>query len=329
MRFMYKGLFFTVFIPFLVAGCGGGGSGGSSPVAVQPSPDDPAGSATGVVTVAITDGPMEDVNELLLHVTHLDFGSANGDVTRLELHGGPTDIDMVALQNGVTHDLIDHASLPAGEYRWMELGVDLDRSEIGLGDGGHHGMTLADVNAFRVQEQFTVHEQEHSEFIIDFDLRYAIQQHHMGGMMGDQFEIHQGLRLMDMEHAGGLTGMIDASLIDINHPDCDPAIGGNWAYLFHGDATEPDDLSYTDTDSVAGPFAMDRVELDSGTGQYRYHFAFVPEGSYRVAFSCSSDWDEPGDDDYPNDPDGRFNFQAFGDPVAVHAGQVTVCDVGR
>ena len=179
-----------------------------------------------------------------------------------------------------------------------------------------------------MQERFTIREDEHSEFIMDFDLRSAVQQHRMGGTMGRQYQLHNGLRLMDVEHAGGLTGTIDPSLLDISHPDCDPAVGGNWAYLFHGDASEPDDLSSTDTDGVAGPFAMDRVELQNGNGEYRYHFAFLPEGSYRVAFSCSSDWDESGDDDYPNDPDGLFHFQAFGRPVAVHAGEVTDYAVG-
>ena len=318
-------------VPFLIAGCGGGGgggSGGSSPVAADPTPDDPAGLRGGIVTVAITDGPMEDIDDLVLHVTHLDFGHANGDVTRLEIRGGPADIDVVALQNGITHDLVDHASLPAGEYHWLELGVDLDHSRIGLSGGGHHGMRLAVADAFRVREAFAIREDQHREFILDFDLRNAVQRHRMGGMLGSQFRLHNGLRLMGIENAGGLTGTIDTSLIDINHPGCDPDIGGNWAYLFHGNASEPDDLSSTETDGAAGPFALDRVELQNGNGEYRYHFAFLPEGSYRLAFSCSSDWDEPGDDDYPNDPDGRFHFQAFGDPVAVRAGEVTVYDVG-
>lgn len=271
---------------------------------------------------------MENIDEAVLRITHVDVGHANGDVTRLQLYGGPSDIDMVALQNGLTRDLIDHASLPAGEYHWMELGVDLDRSGIRLGSGGHHGLRLADADAFRVHQRFRIHEEEHSEFIMDFDLRHAVQQRRMGGMMGARFELHRGLRLMNVEQAGGLTGMVDPALIDINHPGCDPTPGGNWAYLFPGESVEPDDLSATDTDGAAGPYAMDRVELNSGTGEFRYHFAFVPEGSYRIAFSCSGEWDEPGDDDYPNDPDGRFHFEAFTDPVDVRAGRMTEYDVG-
>jgi len=307
---------------FVLGACGGG-SGGSSGTATNPTDE------TGTITVAITDGPMEDAQELMLRVTHVDFGQANGDVIRLQLHDGPADLDMMALQNGLTHDLVDHASLPAGDYRWMELGVDLEHSHIGMPDGGHYGLQLGEPEAFRVEQQFTIRSREHDEFIMDFDLRNAVQHHHMGGMMGDSFELHHALRLMNMEDVGGLTGAIDESLVDINYPDCDPAPGGNWAYLFPGDATQPDDVAETETDGIAGPIATDRVELHEGVGEYRYHFAFLPAGSYRVAFSCSSDWDEPGDDDYPQDPDGRFDFQAFSDPVAVVAGQVTVFDVGQ
>jgi len=300
----------------LVTACGGG-SGGSSGTAASPTDE------TGTITVAITDGPMEEAQELTLRLTHVDFGHANGDVTRLQIHDGPTDVDMISLQNGITHDLVDHASLPAGEYQWMELGVDLEHSHIGLDGGGHYGLQLGDPEAFRINQQFTIRTQEHSEFVMDFDLRNAVQHHHMGGMMGDSFELHHALRLMNVEDAGGLMGSVDDTLIDINHPDCDPALGGNWAYLFPGDATQPDDLAETETDGFSGPIAADRVELHDGSGEYRYYFAFVPEGSYRVAFSCSSDWDEPGDDDYPQDPDGMFGFQAFSGPVEVVAGQMT------
>jgi hypothetical protein len=271
---------------------------------------------------------MEEAQELVLRLTHVDVGHANGDVTRLGLREGPMDLDMLQLQNGLTHDLLDRASLPAGEYHWMELGLDPDRSHIGLQGGGRHGLTMGEQDALRVRERFTIRDGEHEEFVMDFDLRNAVQHHHMGGMMGDRFELHNALRLMHRDEAGGLAGAIDESLIDFNHPDCDPAPGGNWAYLFPGDAAQPDDLAEEDTDGFAGPIATDRVELHPGVGEYRYHFAFLPEGSYRVAFSCSSDWDEPGDDDYPEDPEGEFDFQAFSDPVEVVASQMTIFDIG-
>jgi hypothetical protein len=116
--------------------------------------------------------------------------------------------------------------------------------------------------------------------------------------------------------------MVDPTLIDINHPDCDPADGGNWVYIFPGDATAPDDIAEVESDGVPGPIAADRVDMDPGTGNHLYHFGFLPDGTYRVAFTCSGEWDESGDDDYPSDPDGKFDFHAFTDPITVTAGQM-------
>jgi len=63
------------------------------------------------------------------------------------------------------------------------------------------------------------------------------------------------------------------------------------------------------------------VELDPQTGEHIYHFDFIESGSYRIAFSCSGEWDEQADDDYPADPEGRFDFQFFSNPMNVTAGQ--------
>lgn len=320
---------FLIVLSSIVLTACGGGSGGAPGTTTDTLPDGFSGvpSDSGTITLAITDGPMEEAEELVLHLTHIDFGHENGDVTRVPLHGGPTDLDMMQLQNGVTRHLIDNARLPAGRYHWVEIGVDLGRSHIGLQGGGHHGMELADPEAMRVHREFEIHGGHHDEFVVDFDLRHGVRHHHGGGGMGNRYELHHGLRLMHADNAGGLMGAIDDSLVDINHPDCDPAPGGNWAYLFPGDAAQPDDLAVTDVDGFAGPLATDRVELHHGLGEYRYHFAFLPADTYRVAFSCSSEWDEPGDDDYPMDPDGAFDFQTFSDPIEVVAGQMTVVDI--
>ena len=93
-------------------------------------------------------------------------------------------------------------------------------------------------------------------------------------------------------------------------------------YVFPADADAPDDIADTESDDVPGPIATDRVEMNPGTGAHEYHFGYLPEGSYRVAFSCSGEWDEAGDDDYPADPDGRFDFHHFSGPLDVVAGQM-------
>ncbi len=304
-----------------LAACGGGGA---TPVSQSAN----ASAQTGTVTLAITDGPMEEAYALVLHVTYIEFGHADDGVTRLEPQGGPVSLDMMQLQNGMTHALLERVTVPAGEYHWLHLGIDPDSSYIELQSGAHHQLQLGDANGLRVHEPFEIHASQHAEFVLDFDLRLGVQHHQMGGMMGEQYELRSALHLMHMEDVGGITGTVDATLVDVNHAGCDPALGGNWVYLFPGDATQPDDVAESDTDGMAGPMATDRVELDIGTGEYRYHFAFVPAASYRVAFTCAGEWDEAGDDDYPTDADGRFDFHAFSGPVEVVAGQVREFHIG-
>ncbi len=316
----------AIITPGLIA-CGGGG-GGNGPVAVSNPPVGAApGMVTGTMSVALTDGPMQEARSLVLHVTHLELGHADGSVIRVQPNGGPLDLDMMQFQNGVTHNLLDRFPVPAGEYEWMRLGIDPARCYIDLqGTGGRHGLEMGIADGLIVHHPFVVPASDHVELILDYDLRLGVR-HYQMGMMGDRYELHPALRLMYADDAGGLMGTIHASLVDVNHPACDPAEGGNWAYLFPGHATMPDDIADAETDDIPGPIATDRVEMDIGTGQYHYHFAFLPAGSYRVAFSCAGDWEEMGDNDYPADPDGQFDFQAFSGPTDVIAGEMHVVDL--
>jgi hypothetical protein len=314
---------------FLVAACGGGG-GSAAPAA---GGSDPPPAATGALTLALTDGPMQAVQELTVHVASLELHHADGRAVRVEPVGGPAAIDVAALQNGQMHDLLDRAEVPAGHYRGVDIVIDPDRSHVAFADGSQHPMTFAWPDGIRVDAPFDVGPGAHAEYVIDFDLRQGLQMHHgagghMGGGMGDYYELHSATRMIDTSTAGGLVGAVDASLVNINNAACDSALGQNQAYLLPASATEPDDIAEVETDGRPGPLVTDRVELHPGVGEYRYHFAFLAAGSYRVAFTCAGEWDESSDDDYPSDPDGRFGFQAFSEPVDVIAGEVTVLDIG-
>ena len=299
----------------LLAGCGGS----NSPDAVTPPP-----LSTGTINVSITDDPWHDMDSMVLRITGMDFGHSNGDVHSFDMPGGPVDVDMVHLQNGVHHGLLSDVELPIGQYDWMRLRIDANQSFLqDSGTGGHHGfrMGAGAGEGLEVHEPFHVVAGSHGDFMLDYDLRQGVRHSH-NGMMGDQYELHNAMHLVRMDQAGSLFGTVDPSLIDVNHPDCDPAPAGNCVYAFPGDAESPDDIADTESDGIPGPIATDRVELDSGTGAHEYHFGYLPEGSYRLAFTCSGEWDEAGDDDSPSDPDGRFDFQHFSGPVEIGAGQM-------
>jgi hypothetical protein len=301
--------------PALVAGCGGS----NSPDTVTPLPP-----ATGTISVSITDDPWHDMDSMVIRITGMDFGHSNGGVHSFNLPNGPLDVDMMQLQNGIHHTLMSDIELPPGDYNWMRLRIDASRSFMqDHGTGGHHGFRMGQdaADGLEVHEPFHVDAGSHHDYMLEYDLRQGIRHSH-NGMMGDRFELHNAMHLIRMDQAGGLAGTVDPALIDVNHPDCDPADGGNWVYVFPGDVEVPDDIADSESDGTPGPIATDRVEMDPGTGAHEYHFGYLPEGNYRIAFTCSGEWDEAGDEDYPSDPDGLFDFQAFSPPIDVIAEQV-------
>ncbi len=323
MTFFSNAVFAAAALAVLSSGCSGGASD------TAPGVTDPLIPASGSISISLTDDPWEDARAMVLHITEMELGHSNGDVIRLELSAGPMNIDMMQLQNGVSQPLITDMAVPIGHYDWIRLHLDLSQSYIELmSTGGRHNMQMGSnaMNGLEVHEPFQILESFHEEFMLDFNLRRGVQHHDMG-MMGSQYELHSAMRLIHMDDAGGLSGMIDASMVDVNHPDCDPAPGGNWAYLFPADAIGPDDVAEPESDGMPGPMATDRVEMDTGSGNHLYHFAYLPVGSYRIAVTCSGEWDEAGDDDYPSDPDGRFDFQMFSDPMDVVAGQMGQFDM--
>ena len=302
-----------------LAGCGGS----SAPNTVTPPP------ATGTISVSITDDPWHDMDSMVIRVTGMDFGHNSGAVHSFDIPGGPVDVDMMQLQNGVHQALMSDLELPSGVYDWMRVRIDAGQSFMqDGGTGGHYGFRMGPGagDGLEVHEQFHIEAGSHSAYMLDYDLRQGVRHSH-NGMMGDQFELHDAMRLIRMDQAGAMFGHIDPLLVDISHPDCDPASGGNWVYVFSGDAEAPDDIADVESDGVPGPIATDRVEMNPGTGDYEYHFGYLPEGTYRVAFTCSGEWDESGDDDYPSDPDEMFDFQRFSGPIDIVAGQMQQHDL--
>jgi hypothetical protein len=303
-----------------IYGCGGGTN-------EVPPPEEPT---TGSVTISLTDDPWEDAMEMVLHVTGIEMGHADGSVVMVEMDGGGMSIDMMQLQNGESRMLADNVEMPMGQYDWMRLMIDPAQSHIDLAStGGRHGMQMGSdaVDGLEVQHAFEIGQSQHSEFMLDFDIRRGVQ-HHDTGMMGGEYRLHSAMRMVDMSESGGLMGAVDPSMIDVNHPECDDAPGGNWAYLYHGDVMEPDDIADVDTDGMQGPIGADRIDMDTMTGEHRYHFGYLDAGQYRIAVTCSGEWDEVGDNDHPNDPDGQFAFHMFSESMDVMAGQMHENDLG-
>src|SRR5512147_3225418 len=99
-----------------LAGCGGGGDAVTS-----------ATSATGQISIALTDAPMDDAAEVVVVFTGVQVHGTDGQTRTLDFGANRKSIDLMKLRNGVTSALTDGLEVPAGSYDWMRLMVLADK----------------------------------------------------------------------------------------------------------------------------------------------------------------------------------------------------------
>ncbi|MEO1573874.1 MAG: DUF4382 domain-containing protein [Pseudomonadota bacterium] len=107
-----------------LAACGGGGGGGGSTDLSAPAPP-PSPDPTGTAIIGLTDAP-GDFLSYQVTVTGLQFERANGAI--IEVLPESTTVDFA--QYVETTELLTAASLPAGAYRSVTLGLDYSAAQI-------------------------------------------------------------------------------------------------------------------------------------------------------------------------------------------------------
>jgi hypothetical protein len=137
--------------------------------------------------------------------------------------------------------------------------------------------------------------------------------------------------MMNVDETGGVEGVVDASLVDINNARClsaDPPLTGNAVYVFEGTDAPVDDVADEDeeNDGIAGPLTSDVVDLNNDSGEYEYHLMFLLPGTYTLAFTCSAMADGVSDSDYPAPSESGFDFDATIN-VEIASNEIKSCDI--
>ena len=141
-------------------------------------------------------------------------------------------------------------------------------------------------------------------YTIDFDLRKSIVD--PGGQPG--YFLKPVLRLVQNIMTGSVAGKIDnAFLIDAS---CG-VNAANAVYLYTGSSITADDIG-----STTEPVATSLVELDAGSGEYRYELGYIEQGTYTIAFTCQAELDLEGDDVVVFQ--GETDIQVDADTVTIH-----------
>ena len=297
-----------------IAGCGGGGGGAGSGATDPSGPTEPA---TGILNIALTDAPVDDVTVVNVQFTGVTLKPASGDENQI-VFDAPKDFDLLTLTGGLTAELLSDTEVPVGRYNWVRLAVNAEfdnvsdsyamkstgeQIELRVPGGSQSGLKLV--------SGFTVTEDQSTHLVIDWDLRKALSD--PLGQPG--YHLRPALRVTDMALFGTLSGTVAEALVtDASCTNDLVAQTGNAVYIYNDMTDMPGDIG----DAVNDPFTTATVTQD-GAGVYTYEIIFLSVGTYTAAFTCQANDDvsDMDDDDIAFSP-----LQSF----AIEDGVTTILD---
>lgn len=305
------------------------------------------GAATGFVSIAVTDAPIDEAHKVCVEFSAVEFKHSDGAIPNLIVEltdpidpdvAKPAAIDLYALQGENHAPLLVAEPMEAGQYNWIRLYVNADR-DAEPQDSNPGGPDCAPGASYIVIQQGAPESPEYSvhnlyipsgaesglklnrgfvlpaggsmDFTIDFDLRKSITA--PPGQNPD-YILRPTLRIVDNAMVGTLQGSVDASLIT----------GDACAvYVFAGDVIADD------YDGDGDALTSAKVTSDDGM-TYGYKVGFLAEGDYTAAFTCDADDPNVDADAVPDDAEA-VNFtepNAPGNPLAIVAGESTERNFG-
>lgn len=263
------------------------------------------GSDEGHVNFDITDAPADGATSIVVEFTGITAIPAEGAPIHYS-YPQALQLDMAALHSGVAASLLQNLQLPAGHYKSLTLEVS---ATAGAHDSflvdatGKHALVL-NGNAMTVPGGFDVQADAGNSYVIDLDLRRSV----LPGSGGD-FQLAPRLRMLDERAAGNIVGSVPGDLASA--AGCVPVV-----YVYRGIVAHPQDLRLTAAADPAQPVTEAPVQMETSFGAFRFTAAFLPAGTYTLAFTCGA-----GNDD-PSQPDA-IAFSPVGSVIA-EAGTTTL-----
>ena len=186
-------------------------------------------------------------------------------------------------------------------------------SYIDLLDDSRHSLYVPSGanSGLKLNRGFNVPEGGMASFTIDFDLRKSV--HDPSGSK-DDYILRPTLRLVDGNTDGALSGSVTDIVNDSECSDNIESIGA--VYVF--ETTDVVD----DVDGTGDPITSAKVPND---GVYSYTVAFLPEGDYRIDFTCDAEIDDNAKDADTDPTDGPVDFAGEA-TVTITAGKTTMHD---
>ena len=275
-------------VPLLTA-CGGSSSPSSS-----------------TMNLGITDSPVDSASSVVISFTGVELQPAGGGSAVTVNFSSPKTIDLMQYQNGNAAALLSGVSVPAGNYSWIRLLLNVGsnntvaNSYIEINGAQYPIMVPSGAQTgLKLVQGFTMTVNQVANFTIDFVLSQAITAppgQQVGGTQA--YVLQPALRLIDNVQAGTISGTVALSTLQSNSA-CLSGYSGSGplpnahVYIFSGANATLTDIQIDPTTGTApaghvNPVVTPQITLSS-TGQYAYSQPFLLAGTYTLAVACGAD----------------------------------------
>ncbi|MCC2618307.1 DUF4382 domain-containing protein [Aestuariibacter halophilus] len=304
----------------LLTACGGSSSSDTDPT---PTPTPQAA----VMSLAVSDAPVEDVHEVVVCFTAIELKSDSVDNVDIIIGESETaeptntlcvddnddlipntkGIDLLSVTGVDAEPLFTDLELPAGTYNQLRLVMGdgsyatLDLDQDGVADDSDAD-GVADKVPLRVPSNelkldgFTLAQGQVFNATVEFDLRKA-----MTNPVGQDGYIlkPRGVRLVDNAEIGHIEGTVSEALLlnsecPVMPQDLTTAVASVYAYA--GTGHELTDLADNGGSEAVESLTSSAVLYDGATS-YDFTLSYLPAGDYTLALTCDEDADPEGDDD--------------------------------
>ena len=261
----------------LLAACGGGGGGASS----------------ATMNLGITDGPVASASAVVISFTGVELQPSGGGKAVTFNFSAPETINLLQEQNGNEASLLSGVSVPAGNYDWIRLLLNVSsngtvaNSYIEI-NGAQYPLVIPSgaQTGLKLVQGFTMTANQVADFTVDFMLQQSITAppgQTTGGGTQD-YILKPALRLINNVQAGTISGTVAMSTLQSNSACLAGSSTGSGplpnaqVYIFSGSVTPSSSLT---------PVVEPEITLSS-TGSYSYDQPFLLAGNYTVAVACTS-----------------------------------------
>jgi hypothetical protein len=280
-------------------------------------------AATSTLRLDITDAPITDATKVWLQFTGVEVKPVGG-MAQTFMFSAPKGYDLLTLQNGNAAMLLGDTTVAAGEYEWVRLILDPAAGSSYIIDGsGQHDLRIPSglETGLKLVRGFTMPAGGRADFTVDFVLAKSIIK---PPGQAPNYMMKPVLRLVDNIQVGTIAGTFEPLTLN-GIPAC--ANKAPVVYLYSGAGVTPDDLfnpldGSVDTMPNVDPLVTTTATLNMAS-QYAYRIAFVPVGTYTVAFTCNAD--DPAIDESALVPN-PITFSVYPQPVMVTAKQTSTAN---